>query len=137
MPSEAEWEYAARDGTRRTYPWGNDAPDPERASYASQYGLTTLAVGCFPRRSTPEGVLDLVGNVWEWTRSEERAYPYDPRDGSENGADPALKCFTLRGGSWNAPTILLRAASRNLLSPDFHGDDIGFRLARHPRSRDH
>lgn len=132
LPSEAEWEYAARGGTRRTYPWGNDDLDPERASYDRHYGLTTLAVGCFPSGSTPEGVLDLAGNVWEWTRSEYRAYPYDPRDGREDGADPARKRFTLRGGSWFDRPFYLRAAYRYHNSPDFHGVDVGFRLARHP-----
>jgi formylglycine-generating enzyme required for sulfatase activity len=75
-------------------------------------------------------VLDLAGNVWEWTRSEYRTYPYDPRDGREER-------FTLRGGSWFAPPLDLRAAYRLHLAPDDHLDDVGFRLARHPRSRDH
>lgn len=101
-------------------PWGNDDLDPERASYDQTYGFTTLAVGCFPRGSTPEGVLDLAGNVWEWTRSEYRAYPYDPRDGRENGADPARKPFTLRGGSWFGRPFNLRAACRDPNTPVNH-----------------
>ncbi|MCS6880446.1 MAG: SUMF1/EgtB/PvdO family nonheme iron enzyme [Oscillochloridaceae bacterium] len=132
LPSEAEWEYAARGLTRRTYPWGNAELDPERASYDQTYGFTTLAVGCFPRGSTPEGVLDLAGNVWEWTRSEYRDYPYDPHDGREDGAAPAQKSFTLRGGSWAAQPIVLRAACRLQTAPDDHNVSVGFRLARHP-----
>ena len=132
LPSEAEWEYAARGGTRRTYPWGDDDLDPERASYDQTYGSTTLAVGCFPRGSTPEGVLDLAGNVWEWTRSEYRPYPYDPRDGREDGADPARKSFTLRGGSWLDLPLYLRAAYRVRDTPVYRNADVGFRLARHP-----
>jgi formylglycine-generating enzyme required for sulfatase activity len=132
LPSEAEWEYAARGTTRRTYPWENDAPDPERASYDETYGFTTQAVGCFPAGATPEGVLDLAGSVLEWTRSAYRAYPYDPTDGREEGSDPAQKRFTLRGGSWRYQPILLRAALRPRRSPDYHNDNVGFRLARHP-----
>ncbi len=132
LPSEAEWEYAARGCTRRTYPWENDAPDPERASYNEIYGNTTLAVGCFPRGATPEGVLDLAGNVWEWTRSEYRNYPYDPHDGREDPASPTQKRFTLRGGSWYDHPIGLRTAYRFHSSPDTLGGDVGLRLARHP-----
>jgi formylglycine-generating enzyme required for sulfatase activity/energy-coupling factor transporter ATP-binding protein EcfA2 len=132
LPSEAEWEYATRGTTRRTYPWGNDALDPERASYDLTYGFTTLAVGCFPAGATPEGVLDLAGSVLEWTRSEYRAYPYDPADGREDGSDPAQKYFTLRGGSWVDHPIGLRAAYRALVTPDYHAQDVGFRLAQHP-----
>jgi formylglycine-generating enzyme required for sulfatase activity len=133
LPSEAEWEYAARGTERRTYPWGDAELDLERASYDQQYGSTTLAVGCFPCGATPERIYDLAGNVWEWTRSEFRAYPYDPADGREDGSDPAEKRFTLRGGSWAYHSILLRAASRDLNSPDYRLDFVGFRLARHPQ----
>jgi formylglycine-generating enzyme required for sulfatase activity len=132
LPSEAEWEYAARGLTRRTYPWGHAELDPERASYDRTYGFTTLAVGCFPRGATPEGLLDLAGNVWEWTRSEHRDYPYDPADGRETGDDPAPKSFTLRGGSWNLHPITLRAASRNHGTPYDHIQNVGYRLARRP-----
>jgi len=132
VPSEAEWEYAVRGSTRRMYPWGNDELDVERANYSQKYGFTTLAVGCFPLGATPEGVLDLAGNVWEWTRSAYRAYPYDPADGREDGADPAQKRFTLRGGSWAIRPINRRAAYRDPHPPDNHNRDVGFRLARRP-----
>lgn len=132
LPSEAEWEYAARGLTRRIYPWGNDKLDPERASYDQTYGFTTLAVGCFPRGATPEGMLDMAGSVWEWTRSAYRAYPYDPTDGREDGADPAQKRFTLRGGSWDDQSFFLRAAHRTYDTPGNPDRIVGFRLARRP-----
>jgi len=131
LPSEAEWEYVARGTTRRTYAWGDEEPDGERANFNMIYNGTT-AVGCFPGGATPEGLLDMTGNVWEWTRSEYRPYPYDPNDGREDGAEPARKYFTLRGGGWNNQSIFLRASPRYSHSPDTHYLNVGLRLARHP-----
>ena len=131
LPSELEWEYAARGTTRRTYAWGDEEPDGERANFNGIYNGTT-AVGCFAHGATPEGVYDLTGNMLEWTRSKYRPYPYDPNDGREDGAEPTRKYFTLRGGSWADHPIYLRAANRSLSNSDSHGNGVGFRLARHP-----
>jgi len=75
-------------------------------------------------------VYDMTGNVWEWTRSEYRPYPYDPNDGREDGQEPARKYFTLRGGSWFSPPFILRAANRFNLNSGTHDIHVGFRLAR-------
>ena len=131
LPSELEWEYAARGTTRRTYAWGDEEPDGERANCNKIYNGTT-AVGCFARGATPEGVYDMTGNVWEWTRSEYRRYPYDPNDGREDGAEPARKSFTLRGGGWLSRSIHLRASYRDLNAPGNLLNNVGLRLARHP-----
>jgi formylglycine-generating enzyme required for sulfatase activity len=131
LPSEAEWEYAARGTTRRTYAWGDQESDGERANF-DQIFKGTSAVGCFPAGATPDGLLDMSGNVWEWIRSAYRPYPYDPSDGRESGGNPAQKRFTVCGGSWDYPSLYLRAADRNNYTPDRRSVALGFRLARHP-----
>ena len=109
---------------------GNEEPDGERANFKGIYNGTT-AVGCFARGATPEGVYDMTGNMWEWTRSEYRPYPYDPNDGREDGQEPARKDFiTLRGGSWGTHLILLCAVFRDATYPDNYDRAPGFRLAR-------
>jgi formylglycine-generating enzyme required for sulfatase activity len=130
LPSEAEWEYAARRATRRSYPWGNAEPDAERANFEEIYAGTT-AVGCFPLGATPEdAIYDLAGTVWEWTRSTYRDYPYDPDDGLEALDNPAKEIFTIRGGGWGYQSLHLRASFRLYSPPDCHLKYVGVRLAR-------
>jgi formylglycine-generating enzyme required for sulfatase activity len=125
LPSEAEWEYAARGGDDRLFPWGEPQPGPLTANFAGRFGTTT-PVGMFPAGANPYGLLDLAGNVWEWTSSSYRPYPYDPDDGRESPT--ALGPRVLRGGSYNHRAADLRCAARGQLYADACDEYIGFRV---------
>ncbi len=129
LPNEAEWEKTARAADGRVYPWG-DEPDPDKANYIDTGIGTTSAVGCFPAGASSYGVLDLSGNVLEWTRSiwdnEKYPYPYKPADGRENLESGSSR--VLRGGSFAHNRYDARCAYRFNLDPDYRDHYIGFRV---------
>jgi formylglycine-generating enzyme required for sulfatase activity len=127
LPSEAEWERAARGTGARRYPWGDDI-DPDRANYQMTGIERPSPVGAFPRGRTPSGVEDLSGNVWEWTRSHHAAYPYRPNDGREDidAGDDVLQ--VLRGGSFDFNAHFVRAAFRLKNVRLGRNNLIGFRV---------
>ena len=115
LPTETQWEFAARGQAGRPYPWGGQRPTPTRANYDhDQNGETgargTAPVGSFPDGATPERIHDLAGNVWEWCR---------------DGANTRV----LRGGSFFNDERYLASTGRNFLHPDARESLVGFRVA--------
>lgn len=109
LPTEAEWERTARGQGGRLYPWGDDPPDASLARY-DRLLLDYLPVGSYPAGATPEGVQDMAGNVWQWTSSLFRPYPYRADDGRE---DPnAEGARVIRGGSHHVSAEMLRSSYR-------------------------
>ncbi len=144
LPSEEQWEYAARGPDGRRYPWGNQPPSkalmngcgyectdmfkgwghivastyPERDDWP-----TTAPVGLFVAGASPFGALDMAGNVWEWTRSSYCTYPHE---------DCAEELRVLRGGGWinHEGARGPRTTNRDTAAPTMRGSGLGFRCVR-------
>ena len=128
LPTEAQWEKAARGDDGRIFPWGNGAPTPELANFG---GRGTVPVGSRACSDCVYGLADMSGNVWELTRSPFQPLPYDPAN--DRGDLEADALWVMRGGAYTEGPQNIRAAIRGGVDPGARRPNIGFRLVLSPQ----